>query len=63
MDDCDSIVVTPEMITAALHAFRPYLDEMGHLDSLSAREAVEAGLRAALRVRFAVDQRESKGGY
>jgi hypothetical protein len=43
--------VTSEMVTACLRAFRPFLDEAGHLDSFSAQEAVEAGLGAAFQLR------------
>jgi len=45
--------VTPGMVDAALRAFTPYLNEDATLDSISAREAVEDGLRAALQELFA----------
>lgn len=43
--------VTDEMVTAAIRAFRPYLDDEGHLTCLNVRDAVKAGLLAALEVR------------
>lgn len=56
----EPVVVTDAMVTAAIQAFGPFLDEEGHLTCLNAREAVEACLRAALQVQTAADLLISK---
>jgi len=58
----ESTEVTSDMVAAALRATEPYLNEDGHLDTISAREAMEAALHAALRVRLAAVQPKTKGG-
>lgn len=55
-----AIAVTDEMVTAAIRAFRPFVDEDGHLTALNVRAAVEAGLHAALQVQSVADQLISK---